>query len=353
VVFVAAVGVVVTPDRTPQATVEAAVPDTSYCPVDAGLTIGSVGATVGCLQYALALYGFYGGQLTGEYDSATADAVAAYQLAHPPLEPDGLAGTATLEAMGVFSGIDATPLSVCLADAPLLVGSRGPSVDCLQTVLFDRGFLDFPPTSIYDIATSEAVIRAQNEIGGLPIDGVAGQATLAALNIWSGVSTNVAPPPTGQAGDGPWPAPVQDLPFWNTTAEGVPFYGNRRPCTRAQANVIALQFARDGADDATQQWAAYVASREGGCDHTTVNLNYDTRDDSHCTFQLNALAGMFNPSAQLGRRGWNVTNVKESLDNCADAASDLWVFCGRGPWSPPAYGCQPPWENDLGPEGDA
>lgn len=336
-----------------RAAVNAQIPDAGYCPVDGGLRFGATGNGVWCLQYALGLYGHYGDVLTGEYDVATADAVKAFQAAHPPLKVDGLAGVDTLEAMAVFSGVDATPLAVCLADAPLSVGSRGPSVDCLQTVLFNLDAIDFPPTSVYDIATSEAVLRVQSEFKGLPTDGVAGPATLAALGIWSGITSGGPTTGTGAISGGPWPAPVQDLPFWSTTREGVPFYGNRRACSRANADIIATEFARDGADDATQQWAAYVASREGGCDHTTVNFNLDTRDDSHCTFQLNALAGMFNPSGELGRRGWTVVNVKESLRNCADAASDLWVFCGRGPWSPPAYGCQPPWENDLGPEGDA
>ena len=35
--------------------------------------------------------------------------------------------------------------------------------------------------------------------------------------------------------------------------------------------------------------------------------------------------------------------VRSSLPACADAASDLWVFCGRGPWTPP-YSCRPPWQ---------
>ena len=107
------------------------------------------------------------------------------------------------------------------------------------------------------------------------------------------------------------------------------------PARKANANIIAAEFDKDGADDATQQWAVYIASREGGCNYATVNLNLATRDDSHCTFQLNALAGMFEPHGELGRRGWTVDNVKESMQNCADAASDLWVYCGRGPWTPP------------------
>ena len=120
---------------------------------------------------------------------------------------------------------------------------------------------------------------------------------------------------------------------------------------RLDANTIASQFALDDADVSTQQWAVYIASREGGCRYAAVNFNPATRDDSHCTFQLNALSGMFQPHGELGRLGWTTDNVKASMAACADAASDLWVYCGKGPWTKP-YRCLQPWENDLGPLGD-
>jgi len=82
------------------------------------------------------------------------------------------------------------------------------------------------------------------------------------------------------------------------TQDGIPYYGNHVPCTKEKADIIANEFAKDGADDATQQWATYIASREGGCNEKTVNNNPATRDDSHCTFQLNALAIML--AASLG-----------------------------------------------------
>ena len=108
----------------------------------------------------------------------------------------------------------------------------------------------------------------------------------------------------------------------------------------------------DGADVSTQQYFIYIASREGNCNFKAVNINPATRDDSHCTFQINALSGTFEPNGQLGRRGWTKDNIKASMQNCADAASDLWVFCARGPWTPPTYTCSPPWAGDLGPNGD-
>ena len=137
------------------------------------------------------------------------------------------------------------------------------------------------------------------------------------------------------------------VPQLEPQPRGHPVLREPRGLFLANANIIAEEFGKDGADDATQQWAAYIASCEGGCNEKTVNNNPATCDDSHCTFQLNALAGMFEPHGELGRRGWNVVNVKVSMQNCADAASDLWVYCGRGSWKPP-YACAPPWAGDLG-----
>ena len=163
----------------------------------------------------------------------------------------------------------------------------------------------------------------------LQVDGKAGPRTLAAMGIWSGITSG-----NGRfTGPGPFPAPVQDEPFWNLTAEGIPYYNKGTACTASEAAVIAAEFANDGADAATQQWAVYIASREGGCRYDAVNLNLRTKDDSHCTFQLNVLSGMFEPNGALGRRGWTADLVKSSLQACADGASDLWVFCGRGPWT--------------------
>jgi len=165
------------------------------------------------------------------------------------------------------------------------------------------------------------------------------------MGIWSGLAGGVGGTvvtTSGTAPSGPWPAGIQNEPNWRVSPEGIPYYGNRHPCSLEDANMIAFQFARDGADIATEQWAVYIASREANCNYAAVNLNLATQDDSHCTFQLNALAGMFNPGQSLGRLGWTADSVTESMENCANAASDLWVYCGRGPWTPP-YSCRPPW----------
>jgi len=339
---------VVTPDLT-VTPANANIPELAPCVADSELILGSTGTSVICVQWTLAWKRLYTGVVNGVYDQATFDAVLAFQQATPPLNVNGHAGAQTLLAMGIYSGVDNAPAPACLADAPISPGDRGQSTECLQTALSTSGLFDGAVDGSFGRATQDALMVYQLDNPPLTVTGVADPLTLAALGIWSGFSREEGSE-TFNSGDW-WPAPIQAEPNWRLV-NGIPVYGNRRACTKANADIIAHEFAKDGADVSTQQLFIYIASREGGCDYTSVNFNLQTRDDSHCTFQLNALAGMFRPTGELGRRGWTAENVKASMANCADAASDLWVFCARGPWTPP-YSCAPPWEGDLGPEGDA
>lgn len=321
----------------------------AWCSADAGLAIGSTGSSVACVQFTLAAMGLYHATLTQKYDKPTAEAMAIFQSENPPLRVDGIGSPLVLTDMGIYSGTDKQPPPLCLADARLGIGSKGPSVKCLQDKLTQAGYLTSPGTGTFDKLTADAVRAFQIATPPLTTDGTAGPSTLAAMGIWSGKTTVLGG--TGQAPSvapsGPFPAGREPFPNWNLTQDGIPFFGNHIACTRANADIIAAEFAKDGADDATQQFFTYIASREGGCNYAAVNFNLATRDDSHCTFQLNALAGMFEPHGELGRRGWTTDSVKQSMQNCADAASDLWVYCGRGPWTPP-YACAPPWAGDIG-----
>ena len=351
-------------------------PLSTGCVADAELKPGDQGSSVICLQYALGMLGLSDMAINGTYDEMTANLVSWFQAANPPLRVDGRAGPQTLTAMGIYSGrttgvvgaigeIATVATPQCSADATIRPGEATPSVRCMQESLRELGLFDGLVTGTNDAATVDALQRFQQATPPLEADGLGGPRTLAALGIWSGRTGSLSSDGTtiifttngptsvgtgvggsgvvGIAPGGPWPAPIQPEKLWNLTADGIPVYGNRTPCTRAQADTIAYQFARDGADVATQQWAVYIASREGGCRFDAVNQNAQTQDDSHCTFQLNVLSGMFSPTGELGRHGWSPERVKASLDNCADAASDLWVYCGRGPWQPP-YSCRPPWK---------
>jgi len=329
--------------------VRADVPEMGNCVSDAELVVGSTGGSVVCVQWTLLWTGLYKGLVSGTYDQATFQAVIRFQQAHPPLTPNGNAGSHTLIEMGIYSGVDNAPPPTCLADAPVNPGDRGASAECVQRVLQAKFLFGGAIDGSYGKDTAAAVNNYQLQTPPLVPSGVADTQTLAALGIWSGFVIDQGNDTF--SGGAWWPASVQAEPNFRL-ANGIPVFGNHRFCSREDADTVAREFAKDGADLATQQFFIYIASREGGCDYRAVNQNAQTRDDSHCSFQLNALAGMFEPNSQLGRRGWNTDNVKESMANCADAASDLWVFCARGPWTKP-YTCAPPWAGDLGPEGDA
>jgi len=318
------------------------------------------GPDVACLQFVLGLGGDYDGELTSHYDDATEQAVATYQTAHA-LPPSGAADVNTLVAMGIYAAPAqlAARADTCTADANLPVGATGAGVACIQRRLAALGLFAGAVDGVLGQTTIDSIKAFQAKSPPLAVDGLAGPSTLAALGVWGGHAGTAAAATSSPAGGlpasaapmGPWPAPHLDYPNWNLTAQGIPFYGASTPCSLDDANTIASQFALDDADVSTQQWAVYIASREGGCRYAAVNFNPATRDDSHCTFQLNALSGMFEPHGELGRLGWTPDNVKESMTACADAASDLWIYCGKGPWTKP-YRCLQPWENDLGPLGD-
>ncbi|MCU1398741.1 MAG: hypothetical protein JWN62_1850 [Acidimicrobiales bacterium] len=339
----------------------AGLPAVGNCVADAELTIGDTGPSVLCLQFALGMLHMSTQPLTGTFDQTTADAISWFQAGHPPLRVDGRAGSQTLAALGIWSGKSdtiivsaggtttrtqtATANTPCRADATIKPGDANPSVVCVQDTLRELGLYDGPSSGVSDLLTVAAIQKYQAEKPPLQVDGWAGPRTLAAMGIWSGSATGGAIV-SGSAPSGPWPAGIQALPNWNLTADGIPYYGNHNPCSLDDANMIAFQFAKDGADIATEQWAVYIASREGNCNYAAVNLNLVTQDDSHCTFQINALSGVFSPTAVLGRLGWTPDSVSTSMGNCANAASDLWVYCGRGPWTPP-YSCRSPWKDPV------
>lgn len=158
------------------------------------------------------------------------------------------------------------------------------------------------------------------------------------------VVTTTAPATTVAPAPSVLPAPqYSSWPSWRRTNDGVPHYAGRPACTVDQANTIAAAFRAKGASVATAQWAIYVASREGGCNPNAVNVNRATRDNSHCTFQLNArTGGPLSPAGYLGQLGWTPTTVKASLGACARAAADLWARCGKGPWIHGDYSCRRP-----------
>ena len=71
---------------------------------------GSTGDTVVTIQKKLIRWGYLDGEADGIYGSRTAAAIRHFQKANG-LTPDGIAGPATLAALGIFEGQTSTPNS--------------------------------------------------------------------------------------------------------------------------------------------------------------------------------------------------------------------------------------------------
>jgi hypothetical protein len=256
----------------------------------------------------------------------------------------------TVPTAGTLAAPDPAPpvtyqAPTCFISKALAPGDSGPHVACLQLRLRDLSLYTGEITGTLDNASRDAVRAFQQTRPGLKVDGRPGKATLAELQLWkdpvpAAPVPAVPVPDTSPAGSNITPIVDSNYPNWAVSAAGIPYYAGRTACTPTQAATIMTEFARNGAGNATQQWAVYVASREAGCEHTRVNNNPATRDDSHCAFQLNTLSGLFTSNGALGKIGWTPDLVKLSLQTCADAASDFWAVCGRGPWTKPYY-CRP------------
>lgn len=179
------------------------------------LTLNSTGEAVRTLQLNLCTLEYYDGTVTGRYGNLTREAVRLFQRDHD-LTADGVAGPQTLAAIqGALAGAEegktpaptvtdtpapgATPaptattapqagtslplssLEKLNTEVFLRRTSRSGHVTRLQKALKALGFFTESATGYFGSATEQAVIAYQNS-RGLTADGVAGRATLRAIN---------------------------------------------------------------------------------------------------------------------------------------------------------------------------
>ena len=140
------------------------------------LTIGSKGNKVSTLQRRLIELGWLSGNVTGEYDAATEEAVRAFQGKTKGLWEDGIAGPDTLRAL-YSSGAARTNKPASGTGETLENGSEGAAVRTLQQKLKDLGYLTGSVDGSFGTATEAAVIAFQKN-NNLTADGKAGTATL-------------------------------------------------------------------------------------------------------------------------------------------------------------------------------
>ena len=129
-------------------------------------------APVAALQVALRAYGAYAGPVDGIAGPATMSALRTFQTRNLLL-PDGVVGPATRRALGRLG-------SPALGTRAMAPGAQGWDVSQLQFELHASGFLTGVIDGEYGAETADAVRRAQAS-ASLPQDGIAGPATLAAI----------------------------------------------------------------------------------------------------------------------------------------------------------------------------
>lgn len=134
--------------------------------------LASRDAGIAALQVALHARGIYAGTIDGVRGPATTAAVRRFQV-RAGLTVTGVANAATRRALGRYG-------RYLLGSRPLTRGAAGWDVAALQFLLAWHGF----PSATFDGGLglrTETALRRFQRWAGLPVDGVAGGATIAAL----------------------------------------------------------------------------------------------------------------------------------------------------------------------------
>jgi spore cortex-lytic enzyme len=167
---------------------------------------GSTGDEVTKIQSKLKSLGFYTGEIDGKFGVNTSAAVRKFQQ-HHGLKADGVAGTQTLAALGIYS---------VSSSAVYKIGSTGDMVRQIQIKLISQGYLTGNADGVYGNRTAIAV-RAFQSANNVKSDGVVGTETLALL----GLSGTSSPPSTGN-----YDADIELLArIINAESRGEPYLG--------------------------------------------------------------------------------------------------------------------------------
>lgn len=151
------------------------------------LRLGDSGEEVRQLQAILTLQGYDTGEINGSFDSMTEEAVIEFQNDNN-LIPTGVVEATTCNALNdqAMQGIETADLSsdytyssTVISERDLELDDVGTDVEALQTALRSRGFA-IESTGIFDEHTENVVAKFQ-QIEGLPVTGIADQATIARL----------------------------------------------------------------------------------------------------------------------------------------------------------------------------
>ena len=161
---------------------------------------GDEGDAVKEMQKKLIQLGYLDTDATGLFGSATREAVKAFQKAQG-ISADGLAGSATLKALANAAGGSSSgdKSSSTASSSSMQKGDEGSNVTSLQKMLIQLGYLKTDATGYFGSATKDAVLSFQ-KAAGLSADGVAGPATVKALEKKSGSGSTNASTSTSSSG---------------------------------------------------------------------------------------------------------------------------------------------------------
>jgi peptidoglycan hydrolase-like protein with peptidoglycan-binding domain len=214
------------------------------------LQLNSTGDRVSQLQRQLQTLRYYNGSISGFFDDQTQAAVIRFQQ-DSNLTADGIVGPATDAALtaAINASVSPTPTPTPTPTPPsiptptptptgiLQQGSSGTDVTNLQLRLQSLGFYNGPITGFYDLNTENAV-RAFQQANNLTVDGIAGPATLNAVNLQT--ASGPTPTPTALPADrGRFSVyelqrRLQDRGFYTGPLDGVLGQGTRDAVQRAQ-----------------------------------------------------------------------------------------------------------------------
>ena len=166
---------------------------------------GDTGADVIRLQDLLRSAGYFPSASTGFFGEFTEAAVHDFQRSKG-LAVDGVAGYETLKALETsttpvapVTPVTPTPPVVTplpsqpgVGGAPLGFGDSGAGITRLQDLLRRAGYLTGPSTGFFGAVTRES-LKLFQRANGLPADGFAGRATIAALQSAPAVATTSSP----------------------------------------------------------------------------------------------------------------------------------------------------------------
>lgn len=298
----------------------------------ATMKLNSTGEPVGQLQSMLKNLGYYNGEITKKYDTATKQAVVAFQKKNG-LKSDGLAGAETRALLENGAGLpaDATPTPKPTAEptptkepvweipkSTVKRGSEGADAKTVQTRLKELGYYQGSVDGKFGRASVNALKNFQTN-NALNADGIAGKKTYAKLFNASAVPFAVAETPA-PASEIPQAAetPAAVSSFWTTLRTG----DSGTDVKQLQENLIQLGYMSgtpDGKYGAKTTGAVKAFQKNNGLkeDGTagpiTLKALYSGTAKEAPKGTAAATAVSSNGSLKQGSTGTDVKNLQNKL----------------------------------------